>query len=230
MKKIKYLAIIPARKGSKGLPQKNKIKLGDKPLIEWTIQSAINSTRVSEIFISTDDEEIIELSKKYNVNLPFKRPSSLANDNSNISDVIMHVLNYYDQNRIDVSNIVLLQPTTPFRTSQDIDNAIFEYEKSNAKRLISVSEPIQHPYDFIYIENGKMRFLNSENLVGRQAYKKFYFVDGGIYISEKKSFYKTKTFLLSDTKMYIVNKSHSFDIDNEFDFKLGQAWLKFNKK
>ena len=230
MKKIKYLAIIPARKGSKGLPQKNKIKLGDKPLIEWTIQSAINSTRVSEIFISTDDEEIIELSKKYNVNLPFKRPSSLANDNSNISDVIMHVLNYYDQNRIDVSNIVLLQPTTPFRTSQDIDNAIFEYEKSNAKRLISVSEPIQHPYDFIYIENGKMRFLNSENLVGRQAYKKFYFVDGGIYISEKKSFYKTKTFLLSDTKMYTVNKSHSFDIDNEFDFKLGQAWLKFNKK
>ena len=227
MKRIKYLAIIPARKGSKGLPNKNKKLLGGIPLIEWTIKAALNSNKITETILTTDDEDIITLASRYKIMIPFKRPNYLAKDNTGMIDVIIHVLTYFEKKNFEVENIILLQPTSPFRTSTDIDNAIKKYEHEKAKRLISVSKPIQHPYDFVYFENNKLVELNKEETKRRQAYKKFYFIDGGIYISNKEEFLKTKSFIKSDTKIFLISRDHAFDIDDEFDFQMAQAWLGF---
>ena len=135
---IKYLAIIPARGGSKRLPRKNVISLNQKPLIAWSIEASLASEHISETIVSTDDYEIIEISKKHGAKVPFIRPSELSTDQSDSLSVVIHAVDFYKKQGFDIENIILLQPTSPLRITEDINEAIQLFEIEDANSVISV--------------------------------------------------------------------------------------------
>ena len=136
----KFLALIPARGGSKGLPGKNVRILGDKPLIAWSIETARKSQYVDDVIISTDDDEIADVARKFNANVPFKRKAELASDKAQMMDVLIDAMDYVRENIGAFDYLVLLQPTSPFRTAQHIDEAIELLFQREAKIVMGVTE------------------------------------------------------------------------------------------
>jgi CMP-N,N'-diacetyllegionaminic acid synthase len=225
----KFLAIIPARKGSKGITNKNMQIIGGKPMIQFTMEAALKSKRLNNIILSTDNQNILNLGEKIGIPAPFKRPASLSTDNARISDVIIHTLDWYKSTYHTLpENIVLLQPTSPFRDFLDIDQAIKIFVKSPKKTLVSATEPSQHPGDFLIKDlDGKFKKLevnlNSSNSSGRQAYSKTIFIDGGIYIANTNMFLSTNEMIGNDPEIMMIHKSHAIDIDTIFDLKIARA-------
>jgi len=228
----KILALIPARGGSKGLPRKNIKPLLGKPLIAWTIEQAKNSKYIDRIVVSTDDEEIAEISRKYGAEVPFLRPKELARDDSPTIDAIMHAINWFEERGEFFDILVLLQPTSPLRTTEDIDNAIKLFlNDKEALSLVSVKENEHSPFWSLKIED---KFLNP--LFGEEYFKKrrqelpkSYMPNGAIFISYIDILKKYKTFYTPKTIAYVMSPERSVDIDNEFDFLLAEFILK-NKK
>ena len=138
------LAIIPARRGSKRLPGKNIKILGDKPLIAWTIEAAKNSQYIDHIIVSTDSDKIAKVAKNWGVAVPFERPSYLSTDEASSEDVIVHTLNWIEENEgILFDYFILLQPTSPLRQTKDIDQALELMEKKNASSVVSVVKAVR---------------------------------------------------------------------------------------
>jgi CMP-N,N'-diacetyllegionaminic acid synthase len=133
IKNKKIIAIIPARGGSKGLPGKNIKRLAGKPLIAWTIEQAKKSGWIDKLIVDTDDEKIAEIARKYGAEVPFLRPKELAQDKSSIYDVIFHALDWFKKIGLDFDSVALLEPTSPLRKDDDIDNAVRLFLK-NYKR------------------------------------------------------------------------------------------------
>jgi len=228
----KYFAIIPARKGSKGIKNKNLQNITDKPMIEFTFDAIQSSKQLDYAILSSDDPSAISLAKDMEIGAPFIRPEQLSLDDSKTIDVIIHALDWYKTEFFKYpDNIVLLQPTSPFRTGDDIDNAICKYEKIKANSLVSVTEVTQHPSDCITIDNQKKinRIFLNENSIspGRQGYEKVYFIDGGIYISSTERFLKEKTLFDKESMIYEVKRSHAIDIDHPFDLELAKAMYSY---
>ena len=134
----RILGIIPARGGSKGLPQKNVKSLQGKPLIAWTIEQSLASKHLDQVIVSTDDKEIDAVSERFGVKAPFVRPEALATDEARMVDVVLHAINWLENNDRIYDLIVLLQPTSPTRITEDIDNAIELLFKRGASSIISV--------------------------------------------------------------------------------------------
>lgn len=230
IKKKKILAIIPAREGSKRLPRKNKMELNGKTLIEWTIQSALESNLIDTTLISTDDNDIIELVKKYDVLAPFKRPKELADDTSTIFDVIIHAIEYFKSKEIFFSHILLLQPTSPLRNSKDIKQAV---QKLNEKTqsIVSVCETEHSPLWTNTLPNDlSMKDFISEKYknIRSQDLPSYFRLNGAIYLSEIKYYIKNKGFFGSDTYAYVMPINRSIDIDNKIDFELCKIMMNEN--
>ena len=189
IKNKSVLAIIPARKGSKRLVGKNMLDLKGKPLITWTIEEALKSKYIDNIIISTDDENIINLSKQYKgINIPFIRPKELSSDRATSLDVVLHALSFYRSNDKNFDYVMLLQPTSPLRKSKDIDNSIEELTEE-IKSVVSVCETDHSPLWCNKLpENKSMKnFLSKEFLNLRsQDLPKYYRLNGAVYISEVK--------------------------------------------
>jgi len=221
-----FLAVIPARGGSKRLPNKNILDLKGKPLIVWSIEAAKKSKYIDEIVVSSDSDKILEIAKKYSVTT-IKRPDNLATDTASSVDVIKHVI-YNIKEKYDY--IVLLQPTSPLRNEKHIDEAIEELIKKNADAIISVCE-IDHPVEWSNVlpENLSMEnFISKENLKRSQDLPKRYRINGAIYICKTDKFLKENTFFLEKNIFaYIMDKKSSVDIDDEFDFKLAEFLMKY---
>ncbi len=232
-KKINYLGIIPARKGSKGIPSKNIVDLGGLPLIEWTFKEVEKVDLLDFILLSTDDNRIIELAKSYNkIRAPFVRPQALSQDNSTTIDVIKHAIHFLENKNFIIENIVLLQPTSPFRTNKDIETAIIKFDSSQSQTLFSVCEPSQHPEEFVYYnEKNELKrvSLNNKKKVGRQNYKKVMFIDGAIYISSVKNIKKTGTFIQKNSSIFEIDKTRALDIDTPFDLTMARALINYLK-
>jgi len=145
-KTINYLAIIPSRGGSKRLPGKNIKPLNGKPLIAYSIESALGAQKIDRTIVSTDDDAIADCAKKHGADVPFMRPADIAGDKSSVVDALRHALDFYEGQGITVKNIVLLQVTSPFRESHHIDKAIAAFETRKADALTSVSPARNHPY------------------------------------------------------------------------------------
>ena len=141
------LGLIPARGGSKGLPRKNIKPLLGKPLIAWTIEQALASRYLDRVVVSTDNKEIAEISKKYGAEVPFMRPKELAEDNAKGIDVVLHAIDWLKENnkRKQYDLMMLLQPTSPLRATEDIDKAIETLFLKEAKAIVSVCEVAHHP-------------------------------------------------------------------------------------
>ena len=225
----KILALIPARGGSKGLPRKNIKPLLGKPLIAWTVEQAKNSKYIDKVVVSTDDEEIAEISKKYGAEVPFLRPKELARDDSPTIDAIIHAINWFEERGEFFDILILLQPTSPLRTTEDIDNAIELFlNNKDALSLISVKENEHPPFWSLEIENKFLKPLFGEEYFKkrRQELPKSYMPNGAIFISYVDILKKYKTFYTPKTIAYIMPPERSIDIDNEFDFLLAEFILK----
>ena len=225
--KKKYLAIIPARSGSKRLPNKNILPLAGHPLISYTINAVRTlSNQIDHIF-STDDEKIRKIALSYGAFSPFIRPKHLAGDEITNYDVMHHAINYLESKfskRYDA--YILLQPTSPFRSSQDILNAINEFEKGDCPTLASVKGPYFKRHKIIK----EVSESNESQLINVCNHKPVYIYNASIYITSKKHFFLNKTIHNSPESFYIMNE-YAIDIDTQEDYDIANLIFdKINKK
>ncbi len=220
----KFLAIIPARGGSKRLPGKNIINLAGKPLISWTIEAARGSKYIDSVIVSTDDNEIAMTARKYSANIPFMRPDNLATDTATSVDVVFHALDELEDNGEFYDCVILLQPTSPLRTSQNIDESIelLQHEKCDA--VISVCKMEHSPLwcNKIPINGDLSNFLDNSVINKRsQDLDQYYRLNGAIYLCNISKLKKEKTFFLkNNSKAYKMKREQSVDIDNKIDLQL----------
>ena len=227
MKKT-FLAIIPARGGSKRLPNKNILPLNGKPLISYSINAALNSKYIDEVIVTSDSKKILHIAKKYGANI-IKRPSSLASDTSSTFDALKHAIELYKQNGKQFDYIILLQPTSPLRKSKHINEAVKMLFKRDAKAIVSITKAIHSPlWSFKAKKNKKLdKIFESKFMKKRsQDLPVFYNVNGSIYICDTKQLLKEETILISnDIYGYEMSNKYSVDIDDAIDFKLAQILL-----
>jgi len=218
------LALIPARGGSKGLPRKNIIPIAGKPMIAWTIDAAKKSQYIDRIVVSSDDDEIIKIARQFGCEAPFTRPADLAQDNSPTIDAVVHALDNLPHYDI----LVLLQPTSPLRDAEDIDNAIDTLLLANSNSCVSVTEPDKSPYWMFTInKKGKIRPLLNQELSNkpRQELPPVQVLNGAIYIIKTETLKTNHELLTHDTVPYMMSKEHSIDVDYELDLKLADYLL-----
>lgn len=220
-------SIITARGGSKGVPKKNIKLLNEKPVIAYSIEESLKSNSIKETYVTTEDYEIASISREYGAKI-IKRPHELAEDNSTSVDVVLHSLEYLEKIGKLPDFFVLLQPTSPLRTKEDIENAINIFIENECDALISVSQLDHSSMMSFEIQNNFLtpncdeKFLNKR----RQELPKFYCPNGAIYITTPVSLRINKTFIPKKTIPYIMPEERSVDLDTEFDFKLVEFLLK----
>ena len=222
----KTLFLIPARGGSKGIPRKNIKILGEKPLICHSIDIAKHFVDDAFICVSTDDLEIKSVCENYGLNVPFLRPAQLATDTAGSDEMIMHALEFYQKQRINIEKIVLLQPTSPFRKTIHIENAINLYH-NQIDMVISVKETEVNPYYLLCNENKQgflEKFVKDIDIIRRQDAPKVYQYNGTVYIINVKSFLKHK-------KLSAFEKVIKYEMDNissvDLDTLLDWAYAEF---
>lgn len=222
----KILAIIPARGGSKRLPNKNILPLAGKPLIQWTIEAALSSKYIDDVIVSTDCSEIAKISSESGAKVPYKRPDSLSDDNATTNDVILHALKNIN---IKYDVVVLLQPTSPLRSALDVNNAIELLVKKEAEGVVSVS-PCEHsPLWSNEIPNNLSLggFLPS-SLKGKrsQDLPEYFRLNGAIYAYHIDAFIRDEGIFYSDkVYAYKMPTERSVDIDNFIDFSLAEVLI-----
>jgi len=218
----KILGIIPARSGSKGLPRKNILPLAGKPLIVWTIEAANGSKYIDRCIVSTDSEEIAEEAVKYGGDVPFLRPVKLATDEADSDSVVLHAIDALPQ-KYDM--VVLLQPTSPLRTSENIDKALNLMLEKKAPALVSVVKTGHPPECSVRIgDNLKISELAVKLDRGkrRQDYPPTYRLNGAIYVAQSLYYLQKKTFITEDTIAFIMPPERSVDIDSRLDLRLAE--------
>ena len=221
------IAIIPARKGSKGLPGKNIKDLIGKPMIAYSIEEALKSKHITEVVISTDCKEIEEVAVKYGAKSPFLRPEHLATDNAKAIDNYIYVIDRINKEfGYDVKDFVVLQPTSPLRKVEDIDGSIELFKGKNADSVISYTEE-HHPIEWHkYItDEGKFENIFEERLINRQEIKKSYFPNGAVFVFDYELIKQGKYFS-DNSYAYIMPRLRSVDVDTIEDFKYIEFLMK----
>lgn len=220
-----FLAIIPARGGSKRLPRKNILDLQGKPLIAWSIEAALKSGYIDRVIVTSDDEEILQIAKQYGSDT-IKRPNELSSDTATSFDAIKHTI----ENVEHFDYIVLLQPTSPLRTSQHIDEAIEQLHDKNADAIISICEMDHSPlWSNTLPDDGNMSsFLRDEVKNKRsQDLDIYYRLNGAIYICKTDRLLDEKSFFIeNDIYAYKMGRKSSIDIDEEIDFIIADSLIK----
>jgi CMP-N-acetylneuraminic acid synthetase len=224
----KILALITAREGSKRLPGKNTKNLGGKPLVMWTVDAALKSKYISDLMVSSDDYKLLDICKEAGCGIPFVRPAELSTDHSTSSDVVEHALNNipdkYDW-------LLLLQPTSPLRTTKDIDCAIETAIENNVDSLVSVVETHSSYYMISRItEDNKLQpisdiKLHDLNNMRSQDMPKGYEINGAIYIVKTDWFLKNKIFFDDNSGFIIMNQGNSINIDTNIDWRMAQILI-----
>ena len=234
IKNKKILAIIPARSGSKGLLNKNIKILNKKPLIYWPIKAVKKSKYVDKAILSTDSKKIQKISLKYGIESPFLRPKKISLDKTPTFEVIKHAINFFSNQNTFFDYVVLLEPTSPLTTSDDIDTAIEKLHKNKKKAdsIVSVSENVnQHPdFNVKVKKNGMLAKFITKQVKRRQDISKVFFFDGSLYISKTSSYLKNKTFFHNKTVAFVSPKWKSIEIDDIVDLICVEAIMKNLKK
>ena len=225
-KKPKVLALIPARGGSRRLPGKNLLKLCGEPITVWSIKAAQQSKYVDRIVVSTDSDEIAEVARAAGADVPFMRPNYLASDTASSLDVVNHALNELNQKGQCYEFIVLLQPTSPLRTSKHIDESFELLQSKDADAIVGVTE-LDHPIELTnrLPDDFSMKgFFTTDSHLRSQDFPKRYRVNGAIYLVRVESLIKENTIFLSDRiYAYKMDREVSVDIDTTYDLKLADA-------
>ena len=225
---MKSLVIIPARGGSKGIPHKNIKPLAGKPLIYYTIDCARQLVPDDDICISTDDLKIVKCVEDYGLKVPFVRPAELATDTAGTYEVLLHALDFYEKQGKEYDSIILLQNTSPFRTSWHVEEAMKLYS-SAIDMVVSVKETTSNPYYNCFEEDSK-GFLHISKGDGlftrRQDVPKAYEYNGAIYIINPNSLKEMPLGRFTKRVKYVMDDLHSVDLDHMIDWKFAELIIK----
>jgi CMP-N-acetylneuraminic acid synthetase len=225
-----YIGLITARGGSKSIPRKNVKPLAGRPLVAWTIEAALQSECLGRVIVSTDDEEIAQVSRACGAEVPFMRPQELARDDSPHIESVNHAIHWLAAHEdTHPEYIMLLQPSSPLRTSEDIDAAVNLAKERNATGVVSVCETRQHPYlSKQILEDGTIADFVSSNLdyARRQDLPKAYALNGAIYLNRCKSLVRERTFQPKGTYAYVMPPERSLDVDEAWDLYLADLVLR----
>lgn len=231
---MRVLGIIPARGGSKGIKKKNIIKIGNKPLIEYTIDQCLKSKKLSRFIVSTDDEEIAKISSNLGAEIPFMRPEILSNDTSSSFSVIKHTAEFFLKKDEKYNAYMLLQPTTPFRTSALIDDSINLLEqKPNASSVISlVNVGANHPHRMYSLDQESKMFPlikgDFDPMEPRQKLPNYYIRSGDIYLTTFETLFQENSLIGSKPIGIKVNPNNAINIDTQNDLELARIYLRAN--
>jgi CMP-N-acetylneuraminic acid synthetase len=228
MKKI--LCFVPARKNSQGIKNKNLVIIKKKPLIYYTIKFS-KKIENSDIFLSTDSLRIKNYVKnKFKIYNDYLRPKCLSKNNSNVMDAIIHAINWFKNRNINYDTLILLQPTNPVRSINEIKKAINIFFKKKYNSLVSLIPIKEHPFDTISFNKNNWNFLVNKpknTTTNRQSYKKkYYFIDGNFYIAKIDFLLKNKSFFhKKKTKFFVQKKFVKVDIDVPEDIRIAKVFL-----
>ncbi|MCR4943547.1 MAG: acylneuraminate cytidylyltransferase family protein [Clostridium sp.] len=224
------MAVITARGGSKGIKNKNIKKLNGIPLIDYSFQACKNSKYLDKVILSSDDKNIIDFAISKGIEVPFVRPPELATDEATSFSVIKHAVNFFENIGENFDYIVTIQPTSPFRTSNNIDEAIESLiNDGEADSLVSVSDIEYHPYWMKKINNGYLEpfmSIDEKSITRRQNLPQLYKMNGAIFISKKILITEGTAILGEKVKPYYMDLKASIDIDTIEDFKMAEYVLK----
>lgn len=224
------IGLITARGGSKSVPDKNIKLLAGKPLIAWTIEAACQSRGLSRVMVSTDSPRIARVAQEWGAEVPFLRPSELAQDNSSHILVVDHAIKWLETNMQSWPDyIMLLQPTSPLRTDADIDAAIDLAVKKKAVGVVSVCPAESHPFlsKRILADGTLADFITSDiPYLRRQDLPPAHVLNGAIYLNQRESLLADQTFCPPGTHAYVMPPERSLDIDSPWDFHLAELILR----
>ena len=227
---MKILAIIPARGGSKGVPRKNIVNINNIPLIGYTINAALKSNKLTDVVVSTDDAEIAEISRDLGAQVPFIRPIDLASDQAQSSPVIEHAVHFMENIKgFKYDAVLMLQPTSPLRTSKHINESLDLFTSQDCDSVVSiVSVGGNHPF--------RMKRLIGDQLINyidqgfwdmrpRQSLPDVYIRNGAIYLIKRNVFMQNQQLIGDRCLGYIMNDYESTNIDTPIDLKIAELLL-----
>lgn len=230
---MRTLGIIPARGGSKGIPKKNIMEIGGKPLIHYTINAAAGSEHLTDFIVSTEDEEIAGLSRDEGAKVPFVRPAELATDTASSLEVVEHALDSYDPDGF-FTHVLLLQPTTPLRKSEDIDGAIEIARRWDSESVVSFCEiGSHHPYYMYFVEEPEAedhpcrvkQAFDYPVGMRRQEFPKAAYRNGALYLTRTDHFRRERSFVSERITPYFMPVARSVNIDEMDDVACAEYWI-----
>ena len=229
----KYLGVIPARGGSKGIPKKNIKDMNGKPLIAYTIEAASRAIEVdalSRCIVSTDSTEIAEISRMYGAEVPFMRPEYLGGDTIKSVDVILHALSFVEEQGEHYDAVITLQPTSPMRTGRDLIEGIQMFDEESSDSLISVYEDVKaNGYNYYRMgsnHEGLAEHKEHNTGIRRQEMEPMYVRNGALYISAVELLKERKLIIGDRPLLYIMPKERSVDLDSMMDFEFIEFQMK----
>jgi CMP-N,N'-diacetyllegionaminic acid synthase len=227
---MKNIAIIPARSGSKGVKDKNIRNLGGRPLLAYTIEAALASGCFDTVYVSTDSEIYADIARSLGATVPFLRSAELSSDSASSWEVVKQVLSEYHDLNQDFDTFMLLQPTSPLRTDKDIRAAYKLFKDKKATAIVSVCECEHSPLwcNVLPASLAMDEFISNNNRKRRQDLKKYYRINGAIYLADVAFFKKVGSVYSKTCYAYIMDSIRSIDIDTELDFIICEAILNLN--
>jgi CMP-N-acetylneuraminic acid synthetase len=220
---MNILVVIPARKGSKRVPGKNMRLLGGRPLISWTFDIAKKINRVCNVLVTTDDSLVMELAIKEGLMAPWLRPESLSTDMASSVDVTLHAISWYESEYKKVDGVLLLQPTSPFRTLESINLGIELYSMTPGVPVIGVSK-VKHGVDSLFASDDRSNLAESfSDKV--EATESIFEVNGGFYLVSPEQLRERRNFLADRINLLKMPFNESLDIDTMFDFLIAEAMV-----
>ena len=227
---MKILGLIPARGGSKGIPNKNRKELGGKPLLQYTIEAALGATLLDAVVFSSEDTVLRDLAQNMGASVPFNRPEALATDAAGSLEVVQHALEELGNNGQNFDAVCLLQVTTPFRSSEDIDAAISKFKSEGSDSLISVQKvPHQfNPHWVFEASGGKLKIATGEDHIikRRQELPGAFIRDGAIYITKTEVLQKQNSFFGTTISHIELDAKRLVNIDTEEDWEKAELIYK----
>lgn len=224
-KRNDIMCIIPARSGSKGIPQKNLVDLGGKPLLAWSIAAAKAASGVGRVIVSTDSDEIARVAQEWGAEIPFIRPKSLAEDDVHAVHVVLHALDWLEQNeKYRPGGVMMLLPTSPLRLASDISCVVDLFCSSEVPGVVSVVDLGKYMTNLRYIDaDCLIRVSPDENPnAQRQDLKKLYAVNGSIYLARPDDLRREQTFHISDAQAFVMDTFNSIDINSPDDLEIAR--------
>ena len=229
----KILAIVPARGGSKGLPGKNVRSLCGRPLIQWSIDTALACKEIDAVVVSTDDEQIAWVAAAAGAEVPFLRPPALADDTASSTNVVIHALDFLESKGRVFDIVLLLEPTSPLREVADIQVALQRMVDTKAAAIVSVCRAESTHPAFMFRSNEESRlepFLStSPTGLRRQEIEPLFYLDGTLYASTVEALRQQRSFYHEDTLAYEVAKWKALEIDDIEDFQMVEAIAKYKE-
>tara|TARA_B100001769_G_C22096990_1_gene591919 strand:- start:16 stop:690 length:675 start_codon:yes stop_codon:yes gene_type:complete len=218
-----FVFIIPARKGSKGIKNKNFIKIKNKHLVEYTFET-LNKIPKDRKYVLSDCSTVKKIADKYKINTNYIRTKKLSKDNTLLIQNLCH-FDKFINNKIKFNHYIVLQPTSPLRNSKDITNSIKKYLKNKSESLFSISPSLEHPNESIFFKKNKLNYFNKTKNSLRQNYKKSYFINGAIYIFNRKLLKQKKNISNLKHSTYEMPKLRSIDLDDYQDLEIAKKLI-----